>query len=337
MVLAEGDATIWDKLAIAAMQITAFGQEFVVLFFVLSGFAMAHSVQFSKNTARFYEKRAIRVWIPYLAATVFAALICWSITELVPVYPAAKGCVDTLCDPIGLARVALYISPQTALTPQFWSLPYEILFYAMAPFILSSKARVVIGFAVATVGTCVSFVFYGLNFNPVDSVVLNFLLQELMLFEIGAMAYYFVDRIPVVQGRKFLLATIAGTLAAMLSRLYIGETNILSNLITSGLTVFILCNLPDLFGKSRFNLGYVSYSLYIFHYAVIVAIGAILFQVWGMTQQAMSSYFAWILALPAILGICWIMWWVAERPTTLWLEAVRRRERAAQPVRPPQV
>lgn len=325
VVLAAGTVTIWDKLAIGSLQATIFGAEFVVLFFVLSGFAMAHSIRYSSGLSGFYLKRGVRVWLPYLGAAAFAATVCWAITAIIPTYRPVSDCRDTLCNLSGFAKVAFYISPSTPLTQQFWSLPYEIIFYILAPFILSTNRRIVVGLVVAAAGTVISLILYGVTFNPVESVAANFLLQELLFFEVGAIAYRYFHLVPTICGWR-LLALLAFSGAAVAGlKLTIGSSNIPGNLIMVLATTVTIKGLPQGLGQSRWNLGFMSYSLYIFHVAALFGLGALVYKFTGYTQRDMTSYVAWVAVLPIILGVCWVMWYIVERPTTPWLEFLRRR------------
>ena len=67
-IIESGHHSLWDLGAIAALQLTSLGSESVVLFFVVSGFAMANSVRYSPDVGRFYLKRFVRIWPPYVAA-----------------------------------------------------------------------------------------------------------------------------------------------------------------------------------------------------------------------------------------------------------------------------
>src|SRR4051794_8954166 len=64
--LLSSDPRLGDYLTVGLLQMTALGAEFVILFFVVSGFAMAHSISHSTDVGNFYLKRLLRIWPPYL-------------------------------------------------------------------------------------------------------------------------------------------------------------------------------------------------------------------------------------------------------------------------------
>ena len=119
----------------------------MVLFFVLSGFAMAHSVSRSRGAAGFYLRRPIRIWPPCIAATLLAV----AVGRLVGIDAVERN----------LVRVLFYIHPGVALVPQFWSLPFEVFFYLLCPLILASRRAVEIVAVIALVLTAVCVAFFG--------------------------------------------------------------------------------------------------------------------------------------------------------------------------------
>lgn len=322
--IAAGHNDIFDKIAIYLLSLTGLGAEFVILFFILSGFAMAHSVQNTDSLSAFFGKRTIRVWLPYIAAVLTAAAICAAIGMNSPFYPLLS-CKEKLCTLSGLSRVLFYISPSTEITPQFWSLPYEIIFYCIAPFILKNGRRIICYSLAAMSGTVVSILYFGITFNPSELIPINFFLQEWLLFQIGALAYLLFDKIPSLHERWLWRIIWAGTILLILIKNYSGQTTLVTNAVMVIMTIIALKNLPDRFGVSRFNLGRFSYSIYIFHFSMIILIRYFLWMILGVSQSDMTSYFIWMGILPIVLTYCLIMWWFFERPTLIWLARVRRR------------
>ena len=65
------DITSWnfsEKLYFSALQLTSLGKEFVILFFVLSGFSIAYSLNKGHLKSQFYLRRIIRIYPPYVFA-----------------------------------------------------------------------------------------------------------------------------------------------------------------------------------------------------------------------------------------------------------------------------
>ncbi|HEY7809915.1 MAG TPA: acyltransferase [Allosphingosinicella sp.] len=313
-------ATFFDYAAVALLQLTALGMEFVVLFFVLSGFAMAHSVSQTQGKLAFYRKRMLRIWPPYIAAVFLAAAVAFAVSS------------PELRDPAQIAGVLLYINADTHITPQFWSLPYEVLFYLLCPFIIFSR-RAAHLFLAAAVALCLaSSAVFGIGFNATGSFFLNFLGNELLFFAVGAMAYHHVGRIPVLTGTRLGVACCVLFLACLAVKLAYGGSNLVSNVLMVGMTVLLIRNVPQRLTSLRWlNVGHFSYSIYIFHYAFIVAGLAIVERLTGVTTADMTSYWAWACAMPPILFLCWLLYHVTERPCNQMLKRLRQKGAGSGP------
>ena len=281
--------TMINKLTIAALQSTSLGVEMVMLFFVLSGFAMAHSIAHTSSVGRFYLKRVIRIWPPYLAATFFAYMIA-----------------RYLGFDFKLLSVATYLSPLTKVTPQFWSLPYEVIFYALCPFIIANRWLL----PIAALSTAVTVSIKGPMLNPWHSYPLNFLGNELLFFAIGSTAYQYFYSVPKVPIWVVPLALPAVWISERIG----GGPNIGSILLMCALALLAIRNLPDNIPKWS-NLGSFSYSIYIFHYAML----ALLFSFVGKSANPML----WMVFVPPVICCSYLLYWFTERPCNLILGRIR--------------
>ena len=307
-IFADPSSTTLDKLWAVLLQTTSLGAEFVVLFFVLSGFAMAHSIRYTSDTGRFYLKRLVRIWPPYIAATLFALL------------------VGTIIGSEEIQRrwleVLFYISPGTDLTSQFWSLPYEVVFYILCPFILASESRIRwLGLA-AAVFTCAMLLANGPMLNPSRFFFLNFLGNELLFFAVGAFAYYHLERVPSLPLGKFVPLLAVGLAIVWAVRMYFGGPNMISSMVMVGIAVLAIRNAPDV--PDWANFGFFSYSIYIFHLAVISLIAAFLARN-GITPSEIRNPLAWILVLTVVLGVCLLFYSFNERLSNKVVARIRRR------------
>lgn len=312
--LAKPGADWWDYLAVGALQATSLGTEFVILFFVLSGFAMAHSVTRSASAPQFYLKRVIRIWPPYLAATGLAAVV--------GILVGAEDIQDKA------VQVAFYIEPGTSVTPQFWSLPYEVVFYALCPFILANQKRIHWHAGTAVALTIVMILSLGPSLNPSPYFALNFLGNELLYFAAGALAYHHIAKLPRLSGGQLATATLLLLPFVYGVKMAVGDTNAWSSLLMVLLTVLAIRNLPERVYQIRWaNLGYCSYSIYIFHYALLALI-AWTIRLWGIEAGDIENPFAWLLVLPIVLGGSMLFYFITERPCNQLLDRIRARERA---------
>lgn len=307
--LLQGQPSIGDYLSVAMLQATSLGTEMVMLFFVLSGFAMAHSIAHTTSVPRFYLKRVIRIWPPYIAAT----LLAFGVAHVVGVdFP--------------LLQVIFYIHPGTKVTPQFWSLPYEVLFYALCPFVLASRTRWFLALGVA--GALATVALKGVRLNPWHSFPLDFAGNEMILFAIGAMAYRFEDRLWAVNP-----IWLVGALPIVWgAKMAFGGSNMVSDLLMAGLAVLAIRNVPEHLPKWA-NFGSFSYSIYIFHFAILSLF------VWATRQMGIEptnirNPFVWMMVVPPVVGGCFLLYLISERPCNRILAAMRsnaRRTKAPEP------
>src|SRR5687767_15412793 len=65
----------WDYLVMGGSMLTRLAVEFVIVFFVLSGFSIAHSLSVNKSPLPFYKRRFIRLYPPYVLALIWAGLV----------------------------------------------------------------------------------------------------------------------------------------------------------------------------------------------------------------------------------------------------------------------
>ena len=304
------DASIFDYLTVAVLQLTSLGAEFVILFFVLSGFAMRHSVRHSSGIGRFYLKRVIRIWPPYIAAVLFALAI-----------DSAFG-GDAVRQK--LIPLIFYLWTSTPLTPQFWSLPYEVLFYALCPLILANPARVRWVGAVAILASLVTLVWKGPLLNPFATVPANFLGNELLFFACGALCYDHLDRVPRLTGRTFLAAVAILFMTAYAIKLLLGDSNMGSNLAMIALTVLAIRNVPDWLANIRWaNLGSFSYSIYIYHFAILYAL-VMLCRANGIEPTEIRNPFLWIAVAALMVGGSYLLYLVTEKRSNAIVATLRR-------------
>lgn len=110
-----------------------FGQEAVILFFVLSGFVINYSFQTSKNQTfkKYFEKRFIRLYIPLLPILLLGYLMkSYEAGEFVDLrIGELLGNVIMLQD-INMSKPNVVVSPYWGNHP-LWSLSYEWWFYML--------------------------------------------------------------------------------------------------------------------------------------------------------------------------------------------------------------
>ena len=319
---------LYDYLSISLLQFTALGTEFVILFFCVSGYAMAHSMLHTPSALEFYKRRLIRIWPPFLVAIALAAMVCILYVTFDPDSNVSQRCADQLCTVGGLFLMATYIEVATPITAQFWSLPYEVIFYLLCPLLLWHRSAIPFVFAASVLLSLIGFIFWGLKSNPSSSVLVNFAINAAFWFLSGVVAYHYIARVPALSVRTFVICA-AGLLGVILAvKISYGAPNAVSNLLMILLSILCIRNLPhSLTSNPRWNWGFFSYSIYIFHFAFIFLITLILDLQFNIRAEDIESYWAWVLFLPIILLGCWGMYFLGEKQCNQLLRRMTKRDR----------
>jgi peptidoglycan/LPS O-acetylase OafA/YrhL len=122
------------------------GPEFVVVFFVLSGFVLTLPVARGGRLriASYYPSRFLRLYLPVWGALVFAAVLHVAVSHS-PI-PAASWWLNEHSQPLGLHALGLdaLLAPGAgdgAFSTALWSLRWEVLFSLLLPVLLAIAVR----------------------------------------------------------------------------------------------------------------------------------------------------------------------------------------------------
>jgi peptidoglycan/LPS O-acetylase OafA/YrhL len=181
----------------------------VEIFFVLSGFFVAHSLNTNSNVKSFYLRRALKIYPGYYAmltilivSNIFIHQKAWSsfITTSVStnlylffsnLTLLGADLVNFLELDLGQLRFSTLnhssnVLPYLLLVPPIWSISLELYFYLLAPFICKLKTRVILCvFALLTVIRIICN-YKGLNADPWSY---RFFIFELCFFFFGILLY----------------------------------------------------------------------------------------------------------------------------------------------------
>jgi peptidoglycan/LPS O-acetylase OafA/YrhL len=316
---------LYDYLSIAILQFTSLGTEFVILFFCVSGFAMAHSMSHSTSTIQFYQRRLIRIWPPYLIAIGLAAFVCVLYGWVDPGSRISERCAERLCTAEGLLLMAAYVEVSTPMTAQFWSLPYEVIFYILCPVLLLSRSLIPFFLGLSIFISIIGLTLYGLDLNPSSSVLINFAINALFWFMSGAVAYHYIGFVPAMSSRKFLILAVFLILSILIVKITYGGPNFVSNLLMIAFSIICIRNLPRTWTSFPLsNWGFFSYSIYIYHMAFILLIELYLKEEFNIQAGDIESYWAWTLVLPVVLFGCWCMYFIGEKQCNMLLKQMKR-------------
>lgn len=196
----------------------------VRIFFVISGFYMALILngKYLNSVGDFYRSRALRLYPAYLATVIVTLFIdtlflhgvhfkSWSALLssdgfwIAPIMAFANVsfiglndmvliCMDRATGAISLKEAGACPSGHPfssyVVVPQAWTLGIEVLFYAIAPFILRRGVRLVLGLLAASIILKFSVIALGMNTHPYDR---HLFALEFVFFLTGAASYFFYD------------------------------------------------------------------------------------------------------------------------------------------------
>lgn len=336
----------WDYIVFGSSMLTRLAVEFVIVFFLLSGFSIAHSLQRSKDPLPFYKRRLVRIYPPYLTALAWAALVFLVTRAIFPQWYDGSYSdfafirtmqMNNYFDPGQAARNLFYMPGQGFITP-FWSLTYEVMFYLLAPFLLR---RVNIYVVVSLILFALHWVTPGfIKSLSINQYIHDFLFVYNIYFAAGVAMYtYYEQVVGFFSGfsKRAYLVAMAATLIGMYLVNFIMETESEYSFMVSALLAVLLI---VYFLKFRVRIGWLmsvgrySYTLYITHMASIFLYLAFFWLVTGYRLEFIKNYFVWMGAVPFCLLVAYAQYWLVESRSKNLLNRMRQRKMEVQPQKP---
>ncbi len=278
----------------------------VTVFFVLSGFVIAHLLQRqsaeASSVAWFMLRRLVRLGPPYWASLVVTIVI---MRAGIPSFAVLLAHVLYLQDLLRL----------TPLSPIYWTLPLEIQFYLMFAVLLAIAHRLrsdstdrrsllIIFTAAALLAAAFPL---GLIYEA--TLPAGLFLPRWYTFLLGAFAWWALDR-TIPRAAFYLYAA-----ALMAGAVYMGDGDAVVAVLTSVLLLVAgrSGNLGDWLNWRPLQfLGHTSYSLYLVHLAAIRVTLAVLHR---LTPDTAAWELVWLLVALVSTGIAaWIFWRLIEGP-----------------------
>jgi len=332
----------WEWLNTIFIQHTNLGKEFVIVFFILSGFSIMHSVTAEAGGIKnFYIRRLVRVYPTYIlgiiwAIAVFLALrwgVSWVFNNTVERNPPLREAFDSFINLKTLLLNLVYIVKDNYLTPQYWSLPFEILFYLCIPFFArhfnAYTIFTILAFATGLFWTGIDY----LDENKYDSllVTVRFICDYNVYFYVGCIFYKYRDfflAIFKMDQMRSLVALLLIFLLSVFVKSYLFEQY--SNKIT-GLMMVLFTYIMLISGlKHQIRIGWLerigafSYTLYVSHIATLFLVKLVLYRM-GHNFYDIFVVYAWYIGIVVAVLVAWVLYYFAEYPSKKYLQQLRQK------------
>jgi peptidoglycan/LPS O-acetylase OafA/YrhL len=327
----------WDYFMFGTSMLTRLAVEFVIVFFVLSGFSIAHSLSSNKSPLQFYKRRFIRIYPSYIVALVFAGLVflitrywhpAWydgSITQFAFV---RTNQMNNYFDTPVVLKNLVYLPSQGFITP-FWSLTYEVIFYLLAPFILRKVNLYV----------AVSFLLFFLNFlisggiqsSGMPVYIYEFFFVYNIYFATGVFLYKHFDKVYTwctSFTTSVFLALIAGALILMYAINFYFKIETVYSFMASALLSVLLITFfltKKIHIRWLMNIGKFSYTLYITHLASVFLYLGIYWLLFKPSVPYILNFFVWMPAVLFVIALAFIQYWMVEKRTKTILNRLRSK------------
>lgn len=312
------DWSFIEKAYFSALQLTSVGREFVIFFFVLSGFSIAFSLNHNSSTFQFWKKRLIRLYPPYILAILWAGFVFYFIDY--------ENGISVLNSFSVFIKNLFYI-PTGSLIAQFWSLPHEVIFYLIIPF-LFIKIRFYYTFSVFF--WLISFI---ISWNNIagSNLLTKFLFDYNIFFAVGVYLYrnysYFQQKL-VLKKTLLIIVTISTFLLMVAINFTLGDYSKINQAISSFFSILLLVNFLHFNITNRLIefLGKMSYTLYITHWASIFLFKYLL-QNFGVIESGpVKTYWIWYFGIVFCVMISYVFYFMVEARTKNLLNIIRKKE-----------
>jgi peptidoglycan/LPS O-acetylase OafA/YrhL len=316
-----------EKLFFSALRLTSLGKEFVILFFVLSGFSIAYSLSKGHSKSQFYLRRVIRIYPPYIFALIWAFVVFKYLQFYTPEALAA-GSASVFSSLKASLLNFLYVD-NGSLIIQFWSLKFEVIFYILIPLLIFRRNW----YLIASLAIEILSIFLNWRDRTGTTILSQYVLDYNFYFSIGVFCfhYYHVIRPYFIFKTKmrFFSSVIFLFLVMVVFQFWMGDGENKVTFLVAGLfSMVMIFNFLFFEIKNRvlMFLGNISYSIYISHFASVMLLLGIFLQTGMIKSVDIQNKFLWLTAIPFAIGLSYLFYLVIEKPTKELLKRMRKKD-----------
>ncbi len=309
----------WPKLLY--LTLFDFGRGGVAIFFVLSGFVIAHSLSGKAVDARYFAQFFIRRSLRLEPSYFVSIMLCLSVTAAYAIRHGQEPLTVSFGDILAHMLYLQELLQIEAISAVYWTLTYELQFYLVYAGVLAIQhwlgrnsgnkwsvaaldlLMVIVALAGALLGP--GWATHGL--------FLNFWYAFYLGVAVRRAATSKSSRVTVMLLAVLMLATSGSTDEVF---------NSPAALTGLSLLVLTLANRLNVSSAPRplMLLGTISYSLYLTHYPVLL----VALSVSSSLRAPSDAFGTWLtlgLELGLALGTALLFWWAVERPSQAWSKA----------------
>jgi hypothetical protein len=324
-------------------ELAELGRYGVQIFFVLSGFVIAHSVMSGAHSftylGRFAGRRFVRLDLPYWSVIAFELALLWVSGKVMVEYMRdLPPLPDILSHAVYLQEFLGY----EHILPVFWTLCYEVQFYLV--FVLSlvllaklreagvsaTMVRKVASVALA-VSFCVSLAIY---LGQLPHLHRALFVDRWFQFAFGVITYLYCRGLC---DSRWIVAAV-GTCVVAGVLFGADAYRIASTSLTAATGLAIVASLRVqwwnalLIGPTMQFLGRISYSLYLLHLCVGWRTVVLVRELFGASYSTLHAYFAFAIGMAASIAAASVMYMLIERPSIALARRIRLPQQRATAV-----
>jgi peptidoglycan/LPS O-acetylase OafA/YrhL len=337
------ELSVLDKAGLAFALLSSNGTAMVIIFYVLSGFIIAHS--FSKNKwsyKQFIINRSLRIYIPYIASALIAGLllvISYRLANVLfesPVKDYHQRVMTAYSSGLNLTnfiKTVFFFKTERVnyfgFNYVYWSLLYEMIFYLVFPLLLKYLKYIF----VATLVIYPVHIFYQ-PLPEIDYWYL-YLTEYLFYFLSGIYLYRFVisGKLDFYKGsvwlKKYVLLAIVGLSFFSAELIGFSSYKSISFLAATVMSLSWMIYLllygakNGYFTKLFMFLGKISYSLYLIHVPLLLFFYSLVFYFFSIDSY--SSPWVYLFFALMTIPLAYVFYYLFEKLSFSLIEAHKKK------------